>query len=155
MKRISFICSVRAKEMSENTDNNNQAVPPAASPSKTSFVHRPRMSSQPAFFTSLRARPIVHHTQHVDDLGRKNSIDIKSRRDLRFDECSLQMMSDPNSVIYRRLSETLGVGKPAATRLTEEEDKLKLFEPYGPKLVEFVKDKDGNLKSKFDKVFII
>jgi hypothetical protein len=69
-------------------------------------------------------------------------------------EGSLQMTNDPNSVFYRRLSESLGKRCPTKTPLTDEEEKFKLFEKYGPELVEFLKDKDGHLKSKFDKVFI-
>lgn len=141
------------------SSNTNQIVPPPTptvpSPPKTMSVSRTRMFSQPGFSTSSRHRPLVHHPQHIDDVGRRHSMNIQTRRDLRFDECTLQMMNDPNSVAYRRLSETLGQRIPTETRPTDNEEKLKLFEQYGPKLLEFVKDKDGQLKSKFDKVFII
>jgi hypothetical protein len=123
-------------------------------PSKTIATPGVRRYSQSAFRTSLRDRPLVHKPQHVDDLGRRYSIDIHERRNFRFDECSLQMTNDPNSVFYRRLSETLQ--KPVSIEMppTVEEEKFKLFKQYGSELVEFLKDKDGHLKSKFDKVFI-
>jgi len=123
-------------------------------PSKTTGTPRVRVYSQSGFSTSLGDRPLVYNSQHIDDLRRKHSIDMNERKNLQFDECSLQMTNDPNSVFYRRLSETLGKRGPIETPPTEEEEKFKLFEQYGPELVEFLKDKDGHLKSKFDKVFI-
>lgn len=122
--------------------------------SKTASTHRVRVYSQSAFTTSLRDRPLVHSSQHIDDHGRKNSTDINERKHFQFDECSLQMTNDPNSIYYRRLSVTLGKQEPPPTPPTDEEEKFKLFQQYGPKLVEFLKDKDGHLKAKFDKVFI-
>ncbi|CAF4552262.1 unnamed protein product, partial [Rotaria magnacalcarata] len=77
------------------------------------------------------------------------------RRHLRIDEGSLLMTSDPDSIFYRHLREELQNTSSTATRLIDEKEKLKLFEQYGPELVEFIKDKEGNLKSKFDKVFIM
>lgn len=121
---------------------------------KKTSTPRVRIYSQSAFTTSLRDRPLVHNSQHIDDQGRKNSININERKNFQLDECSLQMTNDPNSVFYRRLSVTLGKQDPIETPPNEEEEKFKLFEQYGPKLVEFLKDKDGHLKSKFDKVFI-
>jgi hypothetical protein len=123
-------------------------------PSKTITPTRDRLMSQSAFTTSLRDRPVVHNSQHVDDLGRKRSICSNELRRTRLDEGSLQMSNDPNSVFYRRLSETLQNQVRPDTRITDEEEKLKLFEKYDPKLVEFLKDRGGHLKSKFDKVFI-
>lgn len=145
--------------MTENS-NNPRVVPPPTptvrSPPKPTAASRVQMLSQPGFSTSTRSRRLVHSSQHIDDLGRKHSLTIPPKRDLQFDECSLQMMTDPNSVIYRRLSESLGQRPPSATpRPTDNEEKLKFFEPYGPDLLAFVKDKDGNLKPKYDKVFII
>jgi hypothetical protein len=131
--------------------NENNIKPVPATPAVTPRV---RTLSQSAFATSLRDRPVVFNSKHIDDFGRKRSVDISNRKDLRFDEGSLQLTNDPNSIIYRRLSETLGQRVAKETHLTEEEEKLKHFEKYGPKLVEFVKDKDGHLKSKFDKAFI-
>lgn len=131
-----------------NQDNIKQV------PAKEIVPPRVRTLSQAAFATSLRDRPLVHNAQHVDDLGRKHSIDISDRRHFQVDEGSLQMANDPNSSFYRRLSETLRQRGPIKPPLNEEEEKLKAFEKYDPKLVEFLKDKDGNLKSKFDKVFI-
>jgi hypothetical protein len=132
------------------SENNIKPVPPT--PTATPRI---RTFSQPGFATSLRNRPVVFNPQHIDDFGRKHSIDTSERKkDLRFDEGSLQLTNDPNSIIYRRLSETLGQRVALETQLTEEEEKFKQFEKYGPKLVEFIKDKDGHLKSKFDKVFI-
>jgi hypothetical protein len=131
------------------SQDNIQQVPP-----NTTATHRTRIFSQSGFATSLRDRPLVYNAQHIDDLGRKHSIDVNERRHVRFDEGSLQMTNDPNSVFYRRLSESLEKRRPTKTPLTDEEEKFKLFEKYGPELVEFLKDKDGHLKSKFDKVFI-
>jgi hypothetical protein len=131
------------------SQNNTRQVP-----SKSITFTRDRIPSQSGFTTSLRDRPVVHNAQHIDDLGRKHSISTIERRHIRFDEGSLQMTNDPNSTIYRRLSESLGQKGPIEIRPTEEEEKLKLFEPYGPELVEFLKDREGRLKPKFDKVFI-
>ena len=123
-------------------------------PSKTSTTPRNRSSSKPVFSTSVIDRPLVHNSQHIDDHSRRSSIDTNERRHLRFDECSLQMTNDPNSSFYRRLSQTLEKRNSLQTPSAEEVEKFKLFEQYGPELVEFLKDKDGHIKAKFDKVFI-
>ncbi|CAF1069630.1 unnamed protein product [Rotaria sp. Silwood1] len=107
-----------------------------------------------AFTTSLRGRPVVFSAQHVDDISRKLPTGKTERRHLRVDEGSLQMTNDPNSVFYRLLSEQLQNTTSTDTRSTYEKEKLKPFEQYGPELVEFLKDREGNLKSKYDKVFI-
>lgn len=138
-----------SQDGNNNVDNSNKPVP-----EKPSFTPRVQLFHKTAFSTSLRNRPVVHNSQHVDDIGRRNSIYTRERKNLQFDEGSLQLTNDPNSIIYRRLSETLGERGQINIPLTEEEEKFKLFEKYGPKLVEFVKDRDGHLKSKFDKVFI-
>lgn len=123
--------------------------------SKTNTANRHRTwTTHSAFSTSLRERPVVFNSQHIDDCGRKHSIDTNPRKDLRIDEGSLLMTNDPNSIFYRHLNEKLQNQGTATTLLNDEKEKLKLFEKYGPELVEFLKDKDGNLKSKFDKVFI-
>lgn len=124
-------------------------------PSEIIRPSRSRITSQSGFSTSMRDRPIVYNAQHIDDLGRKHSINTQERRHSRLDEGSLQMTNDPNSVFYRRLSETLQQQNPNEIHSKkEEEDKFKLFEQYGPELVEFMKDREGHLKTKFDKVFI-
>ena len=124
-------------------------------PSKIIRPNRSRITSQSGFSTSLRDRPLVYNAQNVDDLGRKHSISTHERRHSRFDEGSLQMTNDPNSAFYRRLSETLQKQNPIEIPSTKEEgEKFKLFEQYGPELVEFMKDREGHLKTKFDKVFI-
>ena len=66
------------------------------------------------------------------------------------------MSNDPTSSIYRRLSETLQkqVRPRPSISEAEEEEKLEYLKKYGADLVEFMKDKDGRLKEKFDKVFI-
>lgn len=122
-------------------------------PSKRSSS-RARYFSFSAFSTSLRDRPVVYESQHIDDRARKHSMDVHDRRILHLDECSLQMTNDPNSSSYRRLSEVLGKRIPMQTPANEEENKLKLFENCTPELKAFLKDKDGCLKTKFDKAFI-
>ncbi|CAF2640562.1 unnamed protein product [Rotaria sp. Silwood2] len=109
---------------------------------------------QSAFTTSLRDRPVVFSPQHVDDFTRKYSIGTYERRHIRVDEGSLLMTNDPNSIFYRLLSEQLQNTGSIDTRSTYEKEKLKLFEKYDPELVKFLKDREGNLKSKYDKVFI-
>lgn len=123
--------------------------------SKTSSVISHRKFRQSAFTTSLRDRPVVFNSQHIDDLNRKSIHCINERKLLRFDEGSLQMTNDPNSVFYRRLSQLLKSNRLTEAHANEEMEKLKSFEKYGPELVEFIKDREGRLKSKFDKVFII
>lgn len=112
-----------------------------------------RISSLSAFTTSLRDRPVVHSPQHIDDLGRRRPMSANERRYL-LDEGSLLMTNDPNSLFYWHLRETLKQQNPIDTRLIREEEKFKLFEKYDPELIEFLKDRDGHLKSRFDKVFI-
>lgn len=89
---------------------------------------------------------------HVDDLRRHQH----HRPSLRLDEGSLQMTNDPTCSIYRRLSETLQkqVRPRQSISEVEEGEKLEYLKKYGADLVEFMKDKDGRLKEKFDKVFI-
>ncbi|CAF2986937.1 unnamed protein product [Rotaria socialis] len=123
--------------------------------SKTNTAAHRKIWTQSAFSTSLRDRPVVFNSQHIDDIGRKYSMNTNERRRLRIDEGSLLMTSDPDSIFYRHLREELQNTSSTATRLVDEKEKLKLFEQYGPELVEFIKDRGGNLKSKFDKVFII
>ncbi|CAF0937838.1 unnamed protein product [Didymodactylos carnosus] len=122
--------------------------------SKRTSTIRSRALSQTGFATSLRDRPVVHNAQHVDDLGRKRSTGTNETRCTRFDESGLQMTNDPNSVFYRRLSETLQKQVRKENRTANEEEKFQSLEKYGPELVEFLKDREGHLKSKFDKVFI-
>lgn len=66
------------------------------------------------------------------------------------------MTNDPTCSIYRRLSETLQkqVRPRQSISEVEEGEKLEYLKKYGADLVEFMKDKDGRLKEKFDKVFI-
>ncbi|CAF2139731.1 unnamed protein product [Rotaria magnacalcarata] len=123
--------------------------------SKTSTAAHRKIWTQSAFSTSLNERPVVFNPQHIDDVGRKYSMSTNERRHLRIGEGSLLMTSDPDSIFYRHLREELQNTSSTATRLVDEKEKLKLFEQYGPELVEFIKDKEGNLKSKFDKVFIM
>ncbi|CAF1037524.1 unnamed protein product [Rotaria sordida] len=131
----------------------NQPDTKQLSPKTNIHIYR-KISSQSAFATSLRDRPVVFNSQHVDDLNRKYSISSNEPRHLRIDEGSLQMTNDPNSVFYRRLSQQLQNTSPADARSTYEKEKLKFFDQYDSKLVEFLKDREGNLKSKYDKAFI-
>ncbi|CAF4031182.1 unnamed protein product [Rotaria magnacalcarata] len=122
--------------------------------SKTSTAAHRKIWTQSAFSTSLSDRPVVFNPQHIDDVGRKYSMSTNERRHLRIDEGSLLITNDPGSIFYRHLSQTLQNTGSTAIHLADEKDKLKVFEQYGPELVEFIKDRGGNLKSKFDKVFI-
>lgn len=108
-----------------------------------------RSSSQAAFSTSIRNRPVVFQSQHIDDLNRKHSIQSQ-----QLDECSLQMTNDPNSCFYRRLSQVLDKQQIQINK-NQDEKKLKLFEDCSPELKDYLKDKHGHIKSKFDKTFII
>ena len=63
------------------------------------------------------------------------------------------MTNDPRSVFYQPIVERLDRPATINTRMNVD-DKLKFFEKYGPELVAFVKDRNGQLKSKFDKTFI-
>lgn len=133
--------------------NQNTSKPDS---SKTNSAVGHRTIKKSAFTTSLRDRPLVFNSQHVDDLGGKYSKKYtNNRRILKLDEGSLQMTNDPNSIFYRILSETLQNKTSTDAREAEEMEKLKLFEKFRPELVEFLTDKEGHLKTKFDKVFII
>lgn len=109
-----------------------------------------------AFLTSLRERRLTYRSEDIDKIeGRRRSIMLKERRPIRFDEGSLHLINDPSASIYRRLNETLQNKTPTDGALLAEQEKLKFCEKYGPELLEFMKDRKGNLKSKYDKTFII
>lgn len=110
---------------------------------------------------SEQERPVVYATCHVDDIQtlHKAKPGEETFRPLRhFDESGLHMTNDAHkSVFFHQLVEVLNGGETtAATRKKMADDKAKwaLFEQYGPELVEFLKDRHGQFKKDFDKVFI-
>ena len=95
---------------------------------------------------------MAYRCEDLNHLERRISF---GRRDARVDEGSLQMTNDPQSIFYRHVVERLERPVAIHARMNvDDQDKLKFFEKYGPELVEFVKDRNGHLKSKFDKAFI-
>ncbi|CAF0791389.1 unnamed protein product [Didymodactylos carnosus] len=101
-----------------------------------------------------RERQVVFASCHVDDLERKHLTLNDETKYSRFDESGCHMSDDPQSIFYQRLSQTLKQQVPKENRTNDDEEKFQLFDQYGPELVAFLRDRNGNFKQKFDKVFI-
>ena len=137
----------RAMSMSQ-TNRTDSKVPSAKSPSICKHSFR-----RFAFLTSIRERPVVHQSESIDKHeGRRRSMIERGRRPVRFDEGSLQLFNDPSTTIFRQLNESL---RQKSSVNADEEEKAKLCEKFGPDLVEFMTDRHGRIKAKYEKVFII
>lgn len=108
-----------------------------------------------------KQRPVVYAACHVDDIQslhrpRKGEENYQPLR--RFDESGLHLTDDARtSVFFQRLSEAMTGDENTTTKNyleAEEKAKWALFRQYGSELIEFLHDRHGNFKKRFDKVFI-
>lgn len=108
-----------------------------------------------------KQRPVVYAACHVDDIQtlhkpKKGEETFQPLR--RFDESGLHFTNDARtSTFFRQLSEAMEGGENTALtrqKAAEEKAKWALFEQYGPELIEFLTDRHGRFKRRFDKVFI-
>lgn len=108
-----------------------------------------------------KERPVVYAACHVDDiqtLHRPKKGEEGFRPLRQFDESGLHLTDDARkSVFFQQLSEAMQGGENTTLsrrQAAEEKAKWALFEQYGPELIEFLHDRHGRFKSRFDKVFI-
>jgi hypothetical protein len=108
-----------------------------------------------------KQRPVVYAACHVDDIQtlHKPRKGEEAFRPLeRVDESGLHLTDDARtSTFYKQLSEAMGGGENTAqSRQKAADDRAKwaLFEQYGSELIDFLTDRHGRFKKRFDKVFI-
>ena len=106
-------------------------------------------------YESKSKRKTLYKCSHIDDRTRKKPLDCSNQIDLIVHQTSLLLTMDPNCLCYQNLRKILN-DRTVNNNLIKEyhQDKLNQLEKYGHELIEFVKDQDGRLKSKYDKVFI-
>lgn len=125
------------------------------------FLGRRKEQTTDAKSSGQKQRPVVYATCHVDDiqtLHRPKKGEEGYQPLSRFDESGLHFTDDARgSAFFQRLSEAMeGGGITTTTRhlAAEEEAKWTLFQKYGPELIDFLHDRHGRFKKRFDKVFI-
>ena len=106
-------------------------------------------------------RPVVFAACHVDDIQtlHKPRKGEEAFRPLeRVDQSGLHLTDDARtSTFYKQLSEAIEGGEDTAQsrqKAIDDRAKWALFEQYGPELIEFLTDRHGRFKKRFDKVFI-
>jgi len=125
------------------------------------FLGRRKEQLTDTNLSGKKQRPVVYEACHVNDIQtlRRPKKGEETYQPLRrFDESGLHFTDDARkSVFFQRLSEAMAGDEntTAANYLAaEEKAKWALFRQYGPELIEFLHDRHGNFKKRFDKVFI-